>query len=81
MLHQSLHAPPPPCSLRGCSLLLLFWELKSLLIGGGGRLNVCDDSVSECDINVSAFHFKDEMISEQHQGRSTLPPPKQAMEN
>lgn len=59
--------------------MLLFWELKSLLMVG--RLNVCNDSFSECDINVSAFHFKDEMISEQHQGRSTLPPPKQAMEN
>lgn len=59
--------------------MLLFWELKSLLMVG--RLNVCDDSVSECDINVSVFHFKDEMISEQHKGRSTLPPPKQAMEN
>lgn len=59
--------------------MLLFWELKSWLMVG--RPNVCDDSVSECDFIVSVFHFKNEMISEQHKRRSTLPPPKQAQEN
>lgn len=34
---------------------------------------VGDDSLSECDCNVLVFHFKDEMITEQHKCRSTLP--------